>query len=83
MINAGAPNPLTTTLEERRTAMNSDHTTVYQPCCATYTDTNIIRLYRQIDILWDFIAGAGLWSEAMDYLEYMSDEDTSDPLLFL
>lgn len=62
--------------------MNSDHTTVSQLRVA-YGDTNIIRLYRQIDILWDFIAGAGLWSEAMDYLEYMSDEEASDPTLLL
>jgi len=62
--------------------MNSDHTIVSQLRVA-YADTNIIRLYRQIDILWDFIAGAGLWSEAMDYLEYKSDEDASDPTLLL
>lgn len=44
---------------------------------------DIVRLYRQIAVLWDFIAESDQWGDAKDYLEDHLDEEFPIPFSFL
>ena len=44
---------------------------------------DVFCLYRQIAILWDFIAESGLWGDAKEYMESQMDEEPPIPFSFL
>ena len=44
---------------------------------------DVFCLYRQLAILWDFIAESGLWGDAKDYMENQMDEEPPIPVSFL